>query len=160
MQRVIRVGLAAPIVGTDNAHLPVESFPRIGRRLAQQARQLDKQDIMLSPDCGFPLCMFDESDLGAISLSSGGTLSRCFPVIDVGPDSLMVWPCYPLGGLMNVKLSDFSEQRELNEHYTAKLGPLCRLGMREECLACRHLRRDKCCGGCTAYAVRRLAGTT
>ena len=158
MHRSIRLGLAAPIVGKDNAHLPVESLRRIGRRLAEQTRQLDARDITVSPDCGFPLCMFDEADLGVMALSYGGALSRCWPVMDVGPD-LTVWPCYPLGGLMNVKLSDFADRRELEEHYRVKLAPLRRMGMRDECYGCRHLQRERCCGGCAGYAVRRLAAT-
>ncbi len=158
LQCAIRIGMASPIVGVTNAFMDFESLRRAGGRLADQARDLQQQDVLLSFDCGVPLCMFTEAQLGAISLCTSpddGILSSCRPPIDVGPD-LTVWPCFPLRGLMDAKLTDYANRNDLMSDFATRIIPLQRLGMREECLTCRLLKRRQCCGGCVAHTVRNL----
>ena len=69
LKRKVRLGLASPIVKAKNAYLENSALKRVGKRLVQQLCELEKKDILGSLDCGFPLCMFDESDLGSLSLT-------------------------------------------------------------------------------------------
>jgi radical SAM protein with 4Fe4S-binding SPASM domain len=152
LKREMRIGLASPILGADNDFLREETFPQIGKRLTGQLRQLEKEDILCGFDCGFPLCMFSEQDLGAIALCSCGFISNCEVIIDVGPD-LTAWPCFPLSSLFNVKLTDFSDAKALRNYYHKKLAPLRSFGSMASCLSCKYLKRKQCSGGCMARTL-------
>ncbi len=152
LKREMRIGLASPIVGADNDFLSEESLPQIGKRLIGQLRQLEKKDILCGFDCGFPLCMFSEEDLGTLALCSRGFTSNCEVIIDVGPD-LTAWPCFPLGSLFNVKLADFSDARALRNYYHKKLAPIRNFGSMANCLSCKYLKRKQCSGGCMARTL-------
>ncbi len=150
---VVRLGLAAPIAGGGNCFLSSESLPAIGRRLAGQLRDLEKRDVLGSFDCGFPLCMFSEEDLGALRLATCASESVCRFPIDVGPD-LTAWPCFPLSNFQNVRLQDFRDKAEVVSYYDKKLSAFRSIGTMEACLECKYLRRGQCCGGCVARTLK------
>ncbi len=152
--RIIRLGLACPIVGTNNVYLPTHKLEQVGHRLIQQLRRLEKRNILGSFDCGFPLCMFTLQGLGSLTHTTiNGFSSICGSVIDVGPD-LTAWPCFPLSRILNVKLTKFADQTALQGYFDKHLAPLRNFGSRERCLGCKYLHRGQCTGGCLGRTIR------
>ena len=152
LQKFIRMGLACPIANTPNEYIKTEDLKAVGTRLAGQLRQLEKRDILGTFDCGFPLCMFSREELGSITLSTGGFKSLCSPIIDVGAD-LTAWPCFPLSSMFNVKLTDFTSKKELEEFYDEKFKHFRQFGSQDDCLGCKYLQRAQCAGGCLARGL-------
>ena len=155
LKRQIRLGLASPIVREKNAYLKNDSLKFVGKRLCEQLRVLEADDILGSFDCGFPLCMFEEKDLGSLTITTKGFLSNCEAVIDVDAE-LNAWPCFPLGKLLNINLRDFNSLQEVESYYSKKLAPLRNLGSMDECINCKFLKRGQCCGGCLGRTVRAI----
>ena len=153
MSRDLRLGLASPIVGTENSFVEAAYFKVIGMRLVDELRKLEQRNVLGSFDCGFPLCMFPEESLGSLTLNSRGFQSVCGYPIDVGPD-LTAWPCFPLSNFENVRLLDFQNAAELHAHYTKRLAGFRQLGTTEECLTCKFIKREQCCGGCVARTLK------
>jgi hypothetical protein len=157
LDRTVRLGLASPIFGKENAHVAAGYFKSIGRRLADQLRSLEKRNVLGWFDCGFPLCMFPEESLGSVVLSSRGFQSICDYPIDVGPE-LTAWPCFPLSDFETVRIADFQNAAEVQAHFAKHLSLFRRRGALDECLACKFMERDQCCGGCVAHALKALGG--
>jgi len=152
----LRLGLASPIVGVQNSFVPTAALPALGRRLAAQLRFLEANDVLVTFDCGFPFCMFDEQDLDVLTMATqSGFESSCGCAIDVGPD-LTAWSCFPFSLALNVDLRDFKDLRELGDFFTESLAPFRSLGTFDECLSCRLFRREQCCGGCMARTIRSI----
>ena len=154
LRREVRLGLAHPIFGHANEFVEDFDLPALGRRLLSQMEDLEKEDVTVALDCGFPLCMFPEDRLGQLVTGARpGRLSVCQPVLDVGPD-LTVWPCFPLSELLNVNLRDYQTRAELAAYYDERLASVRSIGSMDECLDCRFHRRQQCCGGCIARTLR------
>lgn len=156
MDREVRLGLAAPIFGTDNSFIEPENFKALGLRLLDQLRKLEERNVIAFFDCGFPLCMFPEDDLGSLTLITRGFRSVCSYPIDVGPD-LMAWPCFPLSKVENLPLLDFADLSELRERFTRQLAGMRRFGTLDACLGCKYLERQQCNGGCVAHTLKNWA---
>lgn len=153
LKREFRLGLAHPVARNQNKYLEKDSIKPVGESLIQQLQELEAQDILVGFDCGFPLCMFSEQDLGKLLLcSTSGFVSVCGSVLDVGPD-LTVWPCFPLSGVWNVRLQDFQDEAELRDYYDMKMAPLKSFGIMDDCMTCRFLHRGQCSGGCIAHMI-------
>jgi sulfatase maturation enzyme AslB (radical SAM superfamily) len=156
MSRDLRLGLASPIVGADNAFIEPERYKAIGLRLLDQLRKLEQRNVLGAFDCGFPLCMFPEDVLGNLTLITRGFHSLCGYAIDVGPD-LMAWPCFPLSNIENLPLLNFADVSELREHFGRKLAAMRRVGALDECLGCKYLERLQCNGCCAAHTLKKWA---
>lgn len=155
LKREIRLGLASPIIRGKNAYLKNTSLKRIGKRLCGQLRRLERNDILGALDCGFPLCMFEENDLGSLSITTTGFHSHCESIIDVDAN-LNAWPCFPLSKVLNVNLPDFDTASDLIEFYSKKLAPLRSIGSMDECIVCKFLKRGQCCGGCLGRTIQNI----
>jgi len=156
MIRDVRLGLASPIFGTDNSFVQPEYFKAMGLRLLDQLQKLEQQNVLGTFDCGFPLCMFPEDSLGALTLISRGFHSLCDFPIDVGPD-LMAWPCFPLSNVENLPLLDFADASELRDRFSRQLAGMRRIGALDACLGCKYLERQQCNGGCVAHTLKKWA---
>jgi hypothetical protein len=152
LEKTIRLGLACPIANTGNEYIPNEDLKTTGTRLAAQLRQLEKRDIVGAFDCGFPLCMFSENELGSIILTTDGIKSLCNPIIDVGMD-LMAWPCFPLSNILNVSILEYETVDELKSFYGKKLKYFRQFGSQEDCLDCKYRKRAQCSGGCLSRGL-------
>jgi len=152
LQKTIRLGLASPIVGVENDYIQEGKLKSVGKRLIAQLLALEKRDILGSFDCGFPLCLFNQKELGTLALATKGFFSVCDAIIDVGID-LTVWPCFPLSNILNVKMTDFKNLLEIKSFYQKKFNSLRQFGQRESCLSCKYLRRSQCSGGCLARNI-------
>ncbi|MBT3375265.1 MAG: radical SAM protein [Lentisphaerae bacterium] len=151
----VRIGIAHPLVGHDNVHLPVQDFSRANAMVAEFVRECDRRDILVTLDCGFTLCDFSDADLGAIARARTRFEIACGPIVDIGPD-LLCWPCFPLSELERVPLSQFADLEEIKEHFGRivgeKLQACGHTGLYSECADCRYQERDRCSGGCLAHA--------
>jgi MoaA/NifB/PqqE/SkfB family radical SAM enzyme len=155
LKKDVRLGLASPVFGGNNSHVATSRLRWIGKSLVIQLQELERQDVLGSFDCGIPLCMFEEEDIGRVFLSTSQWASLCGTGIDVGPD-LSVRPCLPLNGLFNVNLFDFESEETLDAYFSERLAPFRNFGCRDECITCKYLLRKQCCGGCLARTMQSL----
>lgn len=157
LRRRIRVGIAQPIVGRENAFLRPELYRETGRALVRMALDCEREDILIGFDCGLTLCMFEGDDFAVLARRSEGFRSLCRPILDLGLDAagrLMVWHCFPLSGLMNAPLADFPNRAALERHFQKKTAAYKSFGCMPACMDCAFLRRGQCAGGCLAHAIR------
>jgi hypothetical protein len=155
LKKNVRLGLASPIFCGNNSHVATGRLPWVGKSLVTHLQELERQDVLCSFDCGIPLCMFDEADIGKVFLSTTNWASLCGSGPDVGPD-LSVWSCLPLRDLFNVSLFDFESEETLVAHFSEKLAPFRNFGCLDNCVTCKYLRREQCCGGCLARTMQFL----
>jgi len=156
LKREIRIGLANPIIRTKNSYIRSSALKKVGKRLVTKLKELEKYDILGSLDCGFPLCMFNEKDLGSLTLTTRqGFASMCGSVIDVGPD-LNLWHCFPLSGILNRNLRDFKNKEEIDKCYYDKFKSIRNIGSMNECINCKYLKRGQCTGGCLGRTIRSI----
>ena len=155
LQRIIRLGLANPIVNMDNQYLGESKLKKIGERLLDQLSILEQNDILGVFDCGFTICMFPPDRYGDLHLCTpNGFRCECGPVFDVGPD-LSIWHCFPLSGIGRLHLRDFSNAAEVLNFYNKKIKPLEHLLIMDQCRTCKYLRRGQCTGGCLGRRIRK-----
>jgi MoaA/NifB/PqqE/SkfB family radical SAM enzyme len=157
LERVIRVGLAMPVYGTPNQHLPMSDYAHVGARLADFGDVCAREDVSLRLDCGFPVCMFTPEQIGRIVHGGGEVNFQCRPIIDIGPD-LRVWSCFALSGLFNVHLRDFRSRQDLIAHFDRHFEPYRHVGALPQCVGCPHIRRQQCFGGCVAHTLTSFHG--
>lgn len=157
LRKVIRLGITHPILGEDNKYIDAEELKTVGKNILKHYDLLSKNEIRLNIDCGFPLCMVDDDELGKLyKLSNGPLRFSCGAAIDIGTN-LDVWPCFPLSGYEKRSLYDFSTYKELLEYYGEMMRKIRveRKGIYQECDSCSHMKRDLCSGGCGSYILRK-----
>jgi MoaA/NifB/PqqE/SkfB family radical SAM enzyme len=155
LRKRIRIGIAQPIVGRDNAYLHPSDYRRTGKAIVDAARQCIEKEILLGFDCGLTLCMFDDAEIGFLMRNTEGFVIRCSPILDIG-SNLDVWHCFPLSEVLNSSMTRFSHRNEIVAFYNRIMNPYRALGCKPECLRCAHLHRGQCSGGCLAHAMKTL----
>ena len=155
LNKHVRVGIAQPIVGQENAYLKPELYPQIGAGIVKMVNDCIKHDILIGFDCGMTLCMFTEAQLGALMTKTEGFKSLCHPIIDVGP-GLETWSCFPLSEVYRSTLDQFPNRSSIVEFYKGVFAPYRSIGCRPECLHCEFKRRGQCHGGCIAHAINAM----
>ncbi len=153
LRRRIRIGIAQPIVGHDNAYLLPSQYRATGRALAAMALACEAEDILIGFDCGLTLCMFSEEEFALLAQCSEGFKTVCQPVVDVGPD-LQIWHCFPLSTVLNLSLTDYRDRNEIVRNFQRKTAPYKSFGCMPACMHCKYLRRGQCTGGCLAHAMQ------
>jgi len=156
LHRSLRLGLAVPLIGKRNQHLPREEYRQTGSRIVEWARRLEKNDILLSLDCGFTMCMFTPEEHGELTLKTRGFKSICQPIIDVGTD-LSVWSCFPLSTALTFHLDDGLSLEEMIDRFEQAYRPFKQMGIHPECMGCEYLAREQCRGGCLGYTLTDFA---
>ncbi len=130
----------------------MEDYFALAPYIIELAGWCDQQDLNLTFDCGFVLCMFNEAQLGKLRYGNVHHEFFCRPAIDIGPD-LQVWHCFPLSYKYVKKLDDFSQLSEIDRFYIEKFQPLRLFGGLPRCANCKYLRRKQCGGGCLAHKL-------
>jgi len=156
LTKTIRLGLAHPIASamSSNLFVPPERYREVADQLLRFQPQFEAAGVKPGFDCGFPLCMFDDAQLGAL-VKLGSTFNwTCGPVIDIGPD-LEIWPCFPLTHVRGKSLYDFDTLQEINDYFTREIREKRggNTGVFVECDDCTHRDRNQCGGGCVTYAI-------
>jgi radical SAM protein with 4Fe4S-binding SPASM domain len=153
--RHIRLGLAHPIPGAKNLYIQPKDFHIVKDTLMRSFEKMESLDIIPGFDCGFPMCMFDDAELGKIFKLTLGQLSfQCGPAIDIGTD-LSCWSCFPLSDFNKKSLFDFNSYRELHDFYEDKMREVRRniRGLYLECDTCEYNKLGLCSGGCLAHIL-------
>ena len=155
LNKHVRIGLSHPIPNERNSHVAVSDMKKMGKRFMEYYEHFERLNITPSFDCGMPLCIFEEGDLGRLYKITRNRLGfGCGPAIDIGLD-MTVWACFPLSSLNRKPIFDFNSVQEINDYYRslqdkirAETG-----GIFDECDECVHRANQLCMGGCLAHFV-------
>lgn len=151
----IRVGLTHPIVGEKNYALPKEDMSKMAKKFISYIPQLEEKGIVAGFDCGMPMCLFSDEEIGKMYKMTKGNLKfQCGSAIDIGPD-LSVWSCFPLANVDKKSLYEFDNIQGIHEYYLKmhretrdKKG-----GLFPECQDCKYRSQELCAGGCLAHIL-------
>jgi hypothetical protein len=155
LRRNLRIGIAHPIVGTENVFIGKEEIKGISRRLTSYFPLLERLRIKPGLDCGFPLCSFSDEELGWLYKFSGSSPGFiCNPVLDIGPD-MEVWSCFPLSGSYRRSVYEFNSLDEIYRYFASKHEVIRAEagGIYEECDDCLLRRDTRCAGGCLGHLL-------
>jgi len=165
LKKHIRLGLAQPIPGQKNECLSLQEVREIAKTLRNQLDLLEKHRITLGFDCGMPMCIFSDEDLGRLfKLNRGRVMFSCGPAIDIGPD-LQIWACFPLSNYEKKSLYDFNSMDEIRRYFAEKQKSRRaesrkgkkekgRKGIFDECNSCVHFTENLCNGGCLVHLIK------
>jgi radical SAM protein with 4Fe4S-binding SPASM domain len=155
----IRLGLAAPISGngngkqTKNRFLPAEDYPLIAKKIMALSLLCQENAVDLVLDCGFPLCMFSDEEIGKLYKNKTQLKFVCHPIPDIDPD-LNVFHCYPLLGYFPQKLTHFHHLKDIYTYFYSLLAKRSkRPGIFETCGECEYRHRGMCGGGCKGHYI-------
>lgn len=150
----IRLGLAHPIPNQPNHCISPADFPKVAERLSDFYDKYKDENVEIGFDCGFPLCIFNEEQLGKMFLWSNGRLVfKCGPAIDIGPD-MSVWSCFPLSSFNKKSVFDFDSLRDIDEFYSKKLMEMRGgKGLYEKCESCKYRINGLCTAGCVSHVI-------
>ena len=155
MNRHIRLGLAHPIPGRKNAFVQIDDMHKLVDRLVSYLPKFRRLRIKPGFDCGMPMCIFTDVQLGQLFRVFGGHLSfGCGPAIDIGPD-MSVWSCFPLSSFHRRSLYEFDSFRDIIRFYE-DLHTKVRVeagGIFEKCDDCSYREDQLCSGGCLAHTL-------
>jgi len=159
MKRHIRIGLTHPIPGEKNAYVKREEMPSMIACFMEHTPLFERFSISPGFDCGFPLCLFTDEQMGKLFRIMGGQIKfGCGPAVDIGPD-MSVWACFPLSQHYKKSLFEFNSFHEVRYYYLdihnsirAEAG-----GIFAACDECRYRKSGLCSGGCLAHIVAQLA---
>lgn len=155
MHKRIRVGLTHPIVGEKNYALAKDDMPAMAQRFMSYIPYFEEHGITAGFDCGMPMCLFSDEQLGQLFKMNKGTIKfSCGSAIDIGPD-LSVWSCFPLANYEKKSIYEFNSLREVGEYFTNKLRAVRKEkhGIFEACATCKYLTEELCAGGCIAHIL-------
>ncbi|MDR2971932.1 MAG: radical SAM protein [Bacteroidales bacterium] len=157
LKKHIRLGLAQPIPGQRNECLTISEIREIAKNLRTQLDILEQNRISLGFDCGMPLCIFSNEDMGRLfKLNKGRVLFTCCPAIDIGPD-MQTWACFPLSNYEKRSLYDFDNVSEIIQYFSEQQNDLRKdkKGIFEECKTCTYFEEKLCFGGCVAHLINK-----
>ena len=158
LKRRIRFGIANPIPGVDNQYIHPCDFKTAKTTLMSALRKLNTLNVFPILDCGFPMCIFADDDLGRLYKYTRGSVNfSCGPTIDIGPD-LNCWSCFPLSNIHKRSIKDFSNLKELFSYFEKKMSEYRAevRGIYIECDSCRYYDNLVCSGGCLAHILNRF----
>jgi len=155
LRRHLRVGLAQPIPGEINRYVQIDDLKKMAKKFAGYFDLFERFNIIPGFDCGVPMCLFTDEELGKLFKLNKGRLSfGCGPAIDIGPD-MMVWSCFPLSNFHKRSLFEFNSLQEIGNFYNnlhAKIRTEIG-GIFEECDNCPQRYNELCMGGCIAHSL-------
>jgi radical SAM protein with 4Fe4S-binding SPASM domain len=158
LKRHIRIGLAHPIPGKKNIYIHPENLQKMADRFMSYVPVFERLKIEPGFDCGMPLCLFSDEQLGRLfKLNRGNIVFGCGPALDIGPD-MTVWSCFPLSNFQEKSLFDFNSMQEIVDFYES-LHKKIRIesgGLFEKCDTCLYLENGLCKGGCVAHNLSRF----
>jgi len=158
LAKVVRMGLAHPILDGDNEYLHPRYFDEVGRQVADFASAAAQRNVQLDFDCGWVPCMFPEGSLAALGITPNEVGLRCNPILDILPNGQVI-PCYPLAEQFQESLSGHADAQSLADRFVERLTPIRPLGIFRKCADCDFRERGECAGGCLSLSMRRLRGS-
>lgn len=155
LKKRIRVGITHPIPGAVSVSIQKTDMPIMAKRIMRYVDKCDKEGIQLGFDCGMPLCLFSDEDLGKLYKNGGHKIRfDCGIPLDIGPD-LSVWSCFPLSNFNRKSIYDFNSLHEIKDYYMKANKWIRTRGSElfEECKTCKYQETGRCAGGCLAHII-------
>jgi cyclic pyranopterin phosphate synthase len=155
LKKHIRLGLAQPTPGQKNECLTLTEIRGLSENFRNQLNILEQNRITLGFDCGMPLCIFSDEDIGRLfKLNKGRVVFSCSPAIDIGTD-MQVWACFPLANCEKKSLYDFDNVKDIIKYFSTQNNHLRKekKGIFEECRTCVYFEEKLCMGGCLAHLI-------
>jgi len=155
LKKHIRLGLAQPIPGQKNECLTPNEIQNLAPKIRTQLEILEKNRISIGFDCGMPICIFSNEDMGRFfKLNSGRVAFSCGPAIDIGPD-MQVWACFPLSNYEKKSMYEFTHVEEIKKYFSEQHHRIRKeqCGIFEECKTCTYWKEGLCKGGCLAHLI-------
>jgi MoaA/NifB/PqqE/SkfB family radical SAM enzyme len=160
LQPTIRLGIAHRIATATqtNAHVDPSQYQAVAERLFRYAPMFDSCKVTPGFDCGFPMCMFTDAQLGMLMKLRSSFNWTCGPVVDIGPD-LAIWPCFPLSHIRSKTLYDFESLPQILEFLSKEVRDRRKgnTGVFVDCDECTLRDRGLCSGGCVSYCLPEVA---
>jgi sulfatase maturation enzyme AslB (radical SAM superfamily) len=160
MKRSLRIGITHPVPGTNGMHIKPHEIKTVINRLCSFKPLFDKFRVKPGPDCGFPICKFDDEQLGWLHRLSGSDFKfGCGPAIDITPD-MSVYACFPLSKIHRKSIYEFDTIQQVGEFYSKMLEQI-RVeipGIYAECDGCIHRIEGACSGGGACQLFNRFMG--
>lgn len=154
--REIRLGLASPIQGKGNRYLPLKAFRPIARKIGAFSALCQENAVDLVFDCGFPLCIFTDGELGKLYKNKTQLKFVCRAIPDIDPD-LNVIHCYPLADYYPRKLDRFRDLEDIRSYFRSHLSKAAegdgKVGIFKTCRECEYRHRGMCSAGCKGHYV-------
>jgi len=155
LKKHLRLGLAHPIPGKKNKYVAIDEMQKMANRLLEFNEHFARFHVTCGLDCGFPMCVFTNEQLGSLyKISSGHLKFGCGPAVDIGTD-MSIWCCFPLSDFHKKTIFDFDNMHEVVQFYEEKQrlvrGEVS--GLFEECDNCIHANDRLCSGGCVAHQL-------
>lgn len=154
LKHFLRLGLAHPILGAKNVHVPVADFPKMVKQLISYLPLFERFRVRPSFDCGFPICIFSDAEIGRFFKVFSDLKFGCGPAIDIGPD-MTVWSCFPLSTFHKKSIFEFDTYQDVIDYYL-HLHESVRVesgGIYEACDDCLYRQDGLCSGGCLAHLM-------
>jgi radical SAM protein with 4Fe4S-binding SPASM domain len=152
--KIVRLGLAHPCIGYKNQYLLPKNYFLIGQKIADFAREAQKQSVKINLDCGFVPCMFNGEDLHELGLDTS-LGNHCEPIPDILPEGSII-PCYSLSGIDRKKMDSALSADAVRKQFKEKIPEYCGTGIFKICSLCEYKSRGLCSGGCTAQKILRF----
>jgi len=154
LTKEIRLGLAHPIPDEKNEHIPKNKYGEMKISLVNNMELFEKKRISFSFDCGMPLCIFNDSEIGRFyKLNKTEVCFTCNPPIDIGTD-MNVWSCFPLSKYKK-SIYEFQTIQEIEHFFSNRFKEIRseKVGIFEECKTCIYYTEKTCAGGCVAHIL-------
>jgi radical SAM protein with 4Fe4S-binding SPASM domain len=155
LRRCIRIGLAHPAVDGGNRPLNLRHYAHVGRQAAFVAEMARQRGVAIEWDCGWVPCMFPASAQVMLKDQFDQIGVRCNPILDILPDGRVI-PCFPLGSVLDDRLSEGIDAATLRLRFARRMRPFAAVGLFRRCADCRWRAAGHCTGGCRAAALLRL----
>jgi hypothetical protein len=157
LQRTLRLGIAHPVVGAGPNLLPPDALGEAIARLCAHRPLLDRFNVKIGLDCGFPTCRFSDEQLGWLLRHCGQARFGCGPAIDIAPD-MSVYACFPFSRYHRKSIFEFDDLKAVSDHFQGvmKRIRLETAGIYRECETCRHLEDGLCSGGGVCQLLTRF----
>lgn len=156
-ERTFRLGLTVPVIGEANAYMPLEHYRPLAERVVDLATALKAYHNKISLDCGFPLCMFTDAQIGTLFRLKANIKFHCSPVVDISPGG-DTWYCFPLSQYFRIPLSETQNPLSDLRHAYTKFYDFIKQhvtsGIYEDCAQCTYRTDGMCSGGCLAYSLK------
>lgn len=147
LKRQLRLSLAHPVPDRQAGFSAGGDLRPIVERLFSYQHLFETYGVRLRFACGFPLCRFNDAELGWLHRSGGYCPRGCEPVITLAPD-MSVYPCFPLSQDGGRSLFEFDSMEQIQGFYLQQRQAIKAEtpGFDTECDGCR-CREEKRCGG-------------
>ncbi|MHB0996928.1 MAG: radical SAM protein [Elusimicrobiales bacterium] len=158
LKRSVRLGLTHPILRENNSFIGIGDMKGITDRLLGYLPHFIQQDVVPSLDCGFPMCLFSDEQLGLLHKAARGAQKfTCGSPVDIGPD-MTAWACFPLSAARRKSVYEFDSYGEMTEYFSSFAADIRKEagGIFAECDACRWRKSGLCGGGCAAHMLKEI----